>query len=88
MATNFPIPKGFSLPEGVKDNEEFSEIATFKTDGGKVHLLTIGEKKTPITDKEEVMDKPKGAKQAIKEQLAALEDKSGSDAMEEQKEGE
>jgi hypothetical protein len=79
---NFPIPKGFSLPGGIKNGEEFSEIATFKIEDGKVHVLTLGEKKTPVSDKEAKDEKPKGGKQAISEQLKAMEDKGGSDSME------
>jgi hypothetical protein len=78
---NFPIPKGFSMPDGIKEGDEFSEIATFKIEDGKVHVMTLGEKKTPVMDKEEKAAKPKGGKQAISEQLRSMEDKDGSDEM-------
>ena len=76
---SFIIPKGFSAPDGVKEGNEFSEIASFKIKDGKIHILTIGQDKAPISSKE---DKPKGGKDAIKEQLGALEDKKGSAKME------
>ena len=76
----FSIPKGFSLPDGIKEGDEFSEIASFKVQDGKVHILTIGDKKHPVESKDE---KPKEAKAAIKEHLSAMEDKDGADAMEE-----
>jgi hypothetical protein len=82
MALSFPIPKGFSAPSGVKEGSEFSEIAGFKIEDGEIHILSIGEDKTPIASKEDKSEKPKGAKAAIKEQLAAMEDKSGSEEME------
>lgn len=84
MALSFNIPKGFSAPDGVKEGNEFSEIASFKIEGGKIHILSIGQDKTPVTDKSEKADKPKGAKDAIKEQLGAMEDKKGSASMEEE----
>jgi len=69
------------MPDGIKEGDEFSEIATFKIEDGKVHVMTLGEKKTPVMDKEEKDAKPKGGKQAISEQLRAMEDKDGSDEM-------
>jgi len=85
MALLFTIPKDYSAPEGVKEGKEFSEIATFKFDGKDMMLLTIGQDKTPILNrdvKEEKAEKPKGAKDAIKEQLGAMEDKKGKSSME------
>jgi hypothetical protein len=79
MATSFPVPKGFSAPDGVKEGKEFSEIASFKIEGGKISIVSIGQDKTPVTVKE---DKPKGGEAAIKEQLGAMEDKKGSASME------
>ena len=86
---SFTIPKGYSAPDGVKEGTEFSEIATFKFDGKEMMLLSVGEDKTPIAgyeDKEEKAEKPKGAKDAIKEQLGAMEDKGGSAKMEDSEE--
>lgn len=92
MSCSFSFPKNYNVPSGVKDGAEFSDIATFKIDGDKVHILTIGEDKTPIEAKGDKAEKPKGAKQAVKEQLAAMEDKKGSaemeDSGEDYKEGE
>jgi hypothetical protein len=82
MATSFPVPKGFSAPDGVKEGKEFSEIASFKIEGGNISIISIGQDKTPVTTKEAKSDKPKGAKDAIKEQLGAMEDKKGSASME------
>jgi hypothetical protein len=85
---SFNIPKGFSAPDGVKEGSEFSEIATFKIEDGKIHILTIGQDNTPVASKEQKSDKPKGGKEAIKEQLSAMEDKEESEGMEEESEEE
>jgi len=84
MAIAFNIPKGYTPPDGVKEGVEFSEIATFKYEGGEMMILTIGQDKTPILSRDDrsTEGKPKGAKQAVKEQLSALEDKKGSAKME------
>lgn len=84
MALLFTIPKDYSAPDGVKEGDEFSEIATFKFDGNDMMLLSIGQDKTPILNRnvKEEGGKPKGAKAAMKEQLSALEDKKGSASME------
>lgn len=82
MAVLFTIPKGYSAPEGVKEGEEFSEMATFKFEGKEMMLLSVGQDKTPILNKDDKSQKPKTAKSAIKEQLAAMEDKKGSEEME------
>jgi hypothetical protein len=81
---SFTIPKNYSVPEGVKENSEFSDIATFKIKGGKIHILTIGEDATPVSSKDGKSEKPKGGKEAIKEQLSAMEDKSGSEEIEDE----
>jgi len=78
MAVLFTIPKGYSAPDGIKEGEEFSEMATFKFEGNEMMLLTVGEDKTPILNKDDKSEKPKGAKAAIKEQLSSMEDKKGS----------
>jgi len=84
MALSFSIPKDYNVPSGVKEGVEFSDIATFKYEGGEMMLLTIGEDKTPVLtrDVKGESNKPKGAKEAVKEQLAAMEDKKGSAEME------
>jgi hypothetical protein len=82
MATSFPVPKGFSAPDGVKEGNEFSEIASFKIEGGNISIISIGQDKTPVTEKEDKSSKPKGGQAAIKEQLGAMEDKKGSASME------
>lgn len=79
--TSFNLPKNYSAPEGVKEGVEFSDIAMFKIEDGKIHILAIGEDNTPVSSKE---DKPKGGKEAIKEQLSAMEDKSESEEMEDE----
>jgi len=79
MTASFTIPKGFTAPDGVKEGAEFSEIAKFKIADGKIHIVSIGQDETPIESKS---DKPKGAKDAMKEQLGAMEDKKGSAKME------
>jgi hypothetical protein len=84
MSTSFNIPKGFSAPDGVKEGTEFSEIATFKIKDGKMHVVGIGQDNIPVESKMEKSNKPKGAKQAMKEQLMAMEDKKGSASMEEE----
>ena len=84
MSTSFNIPKGFSAPDGVKEGTEFSEIATFKIKDGKMHVVGIGQDNIPVESKMEKANKPKGAKQAMKEQLMAMEDKKGSASMEEE----
>jgi hypothetical protein len=84
MYTSFNIPKGFSAPDGVKEGTEFSEIATFKIKDGKMHIVGIGQDNIPVESKMEKANKPKGAKQAMKEQLMAMEDKKGSASMEEE----
>jgi hypothetical protein len=85
MALIFTIPKDYSVPSGVKEGVEFSDMATFKFDGKDMMLLAVGQDKTPILNKgvkeDESNGKPKGAKQAVKEQLSAMEDKSGSEEM-------
>jgi hypothetical protein len=84
MALSFSIPKDYNVPSGVKEGVEFSDIATFKFEGDEMMLLTIGEDNTPVLnrDTKEEKQKPKGAKAAVKEQLAAMEDKKGSAEME------
>jgi amino acid permease len=82
MAISFNIPKDYNVPSGVKEGVEFSDVATFKFDGKEMMILSVGEDKTPILNKEEKESKPKGAKAAIKEQLASMEDKSGNEKME------
>jgi hypothetical protein len=82
MATSFPVPKGFSAPDGVKEGKEFSEIASFKIEGGNISIISIGQDKTPVTEKEDKSSKPKGGQAAMKEQLGAMEDKKGSASME------
>jgi len=82
MALSFSIPKDYNVPSGVKEGVEFSDIATFKFEGDEMMLLTIGEDNTPVLSRDTKEDKPKGAKQAVKEQLAAMEDKKGSAEME------
>jgi len=85
MALIFTVPKDYNVPSGVKEGVEFSDIATFKFDGNDMMLLTVGDEKTPILSrhvKEDEESKPKGAKQAVKEQLAAMEDKKVSAEME------
>ena len=82
MAISFKIPKGYSAPEGIKEGEEFSEIATFKFEGDEMMVLTIGEDKTPTLTRDDMSSKPKTGKQAIKDQLSSLEDKKGSEQME------
>jgi len=76
----FSIPSNYSAPDGVKKGDEFSEIATFKIDGKKIMITSIGQDKTPVGGKED--GKPKGAKDAIKDQLKSMEDKKGSASME------
>jgi hypothetical protein len=82
MALSFSIPKDYNVPSGVKEGVEFSDIATFKFEGDEMMLLTIGEDNTPVLNRDTKEEKPKGAKQAVKEQLAAMEDKKGSAEME------
>jgi hypothetical protein len=84
MALTFSIPEDYNVPAGVKEGVEFSDIATFKFDGSDMMILTVGEDKTPILSRhaEKKSEKPKGAKQAIKEQLASMEDKKGSAKIE------
>jgi len=88
MAILFKIPNDYSAPEGVKEGVEFSEIATFKYEGDEMMILTIGQDKTPILSRDDRSGskKPKGGEQAIKEQLKSLEDKKGSDSMEDSEE--
>jgi len=86
MALVFTIPKGYSLPDGVKEGKEFTDIATFKYDGKDMMLLAVGQDATPIPNRgvkeDESSSKPKGAKAAMKEQLASMEDKKGNETME------
>lgn len=70
MTASFTIPKGFTAPDGVKEGAEFSEIAKFKIADGKIHIIAIGQDETPIASKS---DKPKKAKDAMKEEIAAME---------------
>lgn len=86
MATSFTIPQNYNVPAGVKDGAEFSDIATFKIDGDMIHIINIGQDKTPVSGGDKKSDKPKGAKQAIKEQLSSMEDKSGEAEMESESE--
>ena len=90
MALLFTIPEDYSAPDGVKEGEEFSEIATFKFDGNDMMLLSVGQDKTPILNRnvKEEEGKPKGAKAAMKEQLKSLEDKKGSASMEDTEQAE
>jgi hypothetical protein len=78
---SFNIPKGFSAPDGVKEGNEFSEIATFKIKDGKIHIVTIGQDATPVSSKG---DKPKGGKAAIKEQLSEMEGEEEAEGTEEE----
>jgi hypothetical protein len=77
MTASFTIPKGFTAPDGVKEGAEFSEIAKFKIADGKIHIIAIGQDETPIESKSE-KPKPKKAKDAMKEEIAAME---SEDAM-------
>jgi hypothetical protein len=77
MTASFTIPKGFTAPDGVKEGSEFSEIAKFKIADGKIHIIAIGQDETPIESKSE-KPKPKKAKDAMKEEIAAME---SEDAM-------
>jgi len=90
MALIFTIPKEYTPPDGTKEGEEFSEIASFKFDGKDMMLLSVGQDKTPILNRnvKEEEGKPKGAKAAMKEQLDSLEDKRGSASMEDTEEAE
>ena len=49
-----------------------------------MHIVGIGQDNIPVESKMEKANKPKGAKQAMKEQLMAMEDKKGSASMEEE----
>jgi len=82
MALLFTIPKDYNPPSGSKEGVEFSDMATFKFDGKDIMLLSVGQDKTPILNREVKDEKPKGAKQAVKEQLSAMEDKGGNEEME------
>lgn len=83
MAISCKLPENYNAPSGTKEGEEFSDLATFKIEGDELHLVAIGEDKTPVGGKDyKKEEKPKGAKQAIKEQLSAMEDKSGKAEME------
>jgi hypothetical protein len=77
MTASFTIPKGFTAPDGVKEGAEFSEIAKFKIADGMIHIIAIGQDETPIESKSE-KPKPKKAKDAMKEEVAAMENE---DAM-------
>ena len=79
---SFPLPEDYSAPSGVKEGSEYTDIAQFKIEGDKIHIISIGEDKVPVDGGEEKETKPKGAKQAIKEQLSSLEDKEGEASME------
>jgi hypothetical protein len=72
MTASFTIPKGFTAPDGVKEGAEFSEIAKFKIADGMIHIIAIGQDETPIESKSE-KPKPKKAKDAMKEEIAAME---------------
>ena len=72
MTASFTIPKGFTAPDGVKEGAEFSEIAKFKIADGKIHIIAIGQDETPIAAKSD-KPKPKKAKDAMKEEIAAME---------------
>lgn len=80
---SFNIPKNYSTPDGVKEGAEFSDIATFKIKDGKIQILTIGEDNSPVGTSEK--EKPKGGKEAIKEQLSEMENEG---KMEEEEGGE
>ena len=84
MALVFNIPKGYTPPDGTKEGQEFSEIGYFKFEGKEMMLVAIGREKTPVLSRDgsKKADKPKGAKDAIKEQLGAMEDKKGKASME------
>ena len=84
MALVFSIPKGYTPPDGTKEGQEFSEIGYFKFEGKEMMLVAIGREKTPVLsrDGKKEEDKPKGAKAAMKEQLESLQDKSGSEQIE------
>jgi hypothetical protein len=79
MTTSFTIPKGFTAPDGVKEGAEFSEIAKFKIADGMIQIISIGQNETPVESKSE-KPKPKKAKDAMKEEIAAME---GEDEMDE-----
>jgi hypothetical protein len=82
MSTSFNIPKGFSAPDGVKEGNEFSEIATFKIQDGKIHVVGIGQDNIPVQPKAEKANKPKGGKEAMKEKLMAMENEEEGADME------
>jgi hypothetical protein len=81
---SFNIPKGFSAPDGVKEGNEFSEIATFKIKDGKIHVIGIGQDNIPVQPKAEKAKKPKGGKEAMKEKLMAMENEGEEAAMEDE----
>ena len=77
----FALPEGYTLPDGIKEGDEFNEIASFKIEDGKVKVLTLGEKKFPVVSDKKA-SKPQSAKDMMKEQLTSLEDKKGNAKME------
>jgi hypothetical protein len=64
----FNIPSDYMAPDGVKEGEEFQDIATFRFDGKKMTLLSIGEDEASVY-KDGKKSKPKGAIESIKERM-------------------
>lgn len=71
----FAIPEDYMAPDGVKEGEEFQDIATFRFDGKKMTLLSIGEDEASVyKDKKDKPKKPKGALESIDEELSITEE--------------
>ena len=68
----FPIPDDYNAPNGIKEGEDFKDVATFNFSDGKITLVSIGEKEAAVkSTKAASKPKPKGAAESIKESLDA-----------------
>lgn len=69
----FPIPEGFTVPEGTMDGGSFESMATFrlKSKGKMMCITAIGETKLAGYEKGETPDS--GGKEVVRKYHAAME---------------
>ena len=53
---SFTIPEDYNPPSGTKEGQEFTDVVTMKMEKGEIHIVAIGEDKTPIESKSEKKD--------------------------------
>ena len=61
MKNAIMAPDGFTMPEGIKGDEEFEVVASVKMEGGKLHIYKIdGMEVDEMEDEEEAEEESEG----------------------------